>query len=302
MVDRSIVFYRWQSVNGQLPFTPSDVARQLASDIVRDQSKALVVGRDTTTAISVLDPGDADSRPWFKCSQFGRPNQPVEWSPGQSIRSLLMQDGHFAADVTHVCIWPDGFAAQDWHAHAPRLGRLAHLLRSQARGHVAFNTLFRPDMMATLARLRGRLRRVEIAITSPEYVDADRSGAIGTLFPAVFGHQAPSLSVAFGMGRYGPRDRYLDGATEEAVFSVAENAQEMVDRLVVAGYDPQAGRVVEVNLLTQRISQDISVGPNPEAVTLPDVTEIFEEMADARRTLDQDGLLAAAVEAQAMRA
>ena len=302
MVDRGVVFYRWQSVNGQAPFAPSDVARQLADDILRDPAKALVTGRDTTTAVSVIDPGGPDRPTRLQVLAVRtEENQPVEWSPGRTVRSLIMSDGHFAADVTHLSIWPDGFAAQDWHAHAPRLGRLAHFLRSQARGHVTFNTLFRPDMMATLQHLRGRLRRVEIAMTSPEYVDVDRSGVIGTLLPAVYGHQAPSLSVSFGMGRYGPRDRYIDSQTEEAVFNVAENAQDMVDRLVIAGYDPQVRRVIQVNLLNQRIARDVSVPPNPEAVTLPDEASIFEEIANARRDLDDEGLLAGALEAQAMR-
>jgi len=103
------------------------------------------------------------------------------------------------------------------------------------------------------------------------------------------------------MGRYGPRDRYIDSQTEEAVFNVAENAQDMVDRLVIAGYDPQVGRVIQVNLLNQRIARDVSVPPNPEAVTLPDEASIFEEITNARRDLDDEGLLAGALEAQAMR-
>lgn len=212
-----------------------------------------------------------------------------------------MQDGHFATDVTHVTIWPDGFAAQDWHGHAPRLGRLAHFIRSQSRGSVVFNNLYRPDMLQRLERLRGRLRKVEMALTSPEYADQDRAGVIETLLPAVYGHRAPSITVNFGMGRFGPRDRYLDDQTEDAVYSIAENAQEMVDRLVVHGYDPQAGRVVRVNLLSERIGHDVSVPPNPEAATLPDEDAIFAEVLDIRRQLDDEGLLSGALEAQAMR-
>jgi hypothetical protein len=168
--------------------------------------------------------------------------------------------------------------------------------------YVTFNILYRPDMMTTLRRIRGHLRKVEIALTSPEYVGMDRSGVIGSLFPAVYGHRAPSLAVSFGMGRYGPRNRYIDNEVEEAVFQIAENAQETVDRMIISGFDPQVGRVIQVNLLSERVGNEVSVDPNPEATTLPDETLIFEEIADARRALEDTGLLQGALEAQAMRA
>jgi hypothetical protein len=104
------------------------------------------------------------------------------------------------------------------------------------------------------------------------------------------------------MGRYGPRNRYIDNDIEEAVFQVAENAQEMVDRMIISGFDPQAGRVVNVNLLTERVGHEVSIEPNPEAVTLPDERLVFDEIADARRTMEDEGVLEGALQAQAMRA
>jgi hypothetical protein len=303
MVDTKVVFYRWQSANAQAPFVPHEVASRLERAIVADPSQALVVGQDTTTAVRVLDAGGPDAPTRLQVLAVrGEDNQPVEWSPGQTVRSLIVSEGHFTADVTHVCIWPNGFAAQDWHGYAPRLNRLAHYLRQQANAHAIFNTLYRPDMMTTLHRIRGHLRTVEIALTSPEYANIDRSGAIGTLFPAVYGHRAPSLSVRFGMGRYGPRDRYIDHETEEAVFAVAENAQDLVDRMIISGYDPQVGRVVNVNLLSERVGKEVTVEPNPEAATLPDEQLIFDEIFQARSELADEGLLDGAPQAQAMRA
>jgi len=303
MVDRRIVFYRWQSVNAQAPFVPHEVAHQLEASTAQDESQALFVGQDSTTAVRVLNPGSPQAATQLQLLAVRtEDNQPVEWTPGQTLRTLIMSEGHYTADVTHVCIWPDGFAAQDWHSYAPRPGRLVHFLRNRANAYSIFNVLYRPNMMTRLHRLRGHLRTVEIALTSPEYVDLDRTGVIGTLFPAVYGQRAPSLSVRFGMGRFGPRNRYIDNDIEDAVFQVAENAQEMVDRMIISGFDPQVGRVVQVNLLNERVGHEVSVEPNPEAVTLPDEQLIFDQIADARRTMEDEGVLESALQAQAMRA
>jgi len=40
----------------------------------------------------------------------------------------------YPSDVSHVMIWPDGIAAQDLHANAPRVGRLSFYLRHQVHG------------------------------------------------------------------------------------------------------------------------------------------------------------------------
>lgn len=303
MVDRKIVFYRWQSVSAQNSFVPYEVAERLDLAVLADESRSLLVGRDSATAVHVLRYGDPGAPTRFQLLAVRHEgDQPVEWSPGQTVRSLMMSEGHYTADVTYVCVWPDGYAAQDWYTYTPRLSRLANFLRNQLSEHVAFNTLYRPDMMTKLDQIRGHLRSVDMALTSPEFADVDRAGTLGAFIPAIFGHAAPSLSVKIGMGRYGPRKRYLNEVTEEAIFQIAENAQEMVDRLIISGYDPRSERVIQVNLLKERIGQEISVDPNPEAATLPDEEAIFEEIVSARQALEDEGMLERAAEAQAMRA
>lgn len=297
MVDRRIVFYRWQSANAQVPFIPHESAHLLADAIAADESASILVRSDSTTAIRVLDPGreNVPSRIQLLAVR-NKDDLPVEWSPGQTIRSLVMADGYSTADVTHFLIWPDGFVAQDWHNFAPRPSRLAQMLRVKAGAHASINVLYRPDMLASLMRLRGHLRSVELAITSPELVDVERPGMMATLFPAAFGHRAPSLSLRLSMGRFGPRDRYIDSQTEEAVFQIAEQAQELVDSMTVSGVDPDTGRKLSVNLLKERIGQEVSVEPSPDAENIPHEQFVFDEMLDVRRDLDDQGLLQAAVD------
>jgi hypothetical protein len=105
----------------------------------------------------------------------------------------------YPSDVSHATIWPDGIAAQDLHANAPRVGRLRFYLRHQVHAYLTFEPLDQPDMLARLQRLRGHLRGVEISLTRPEYVDPNR-GKFGTLIPAIWGPRVPSVSVHVGMG------------------------------------------------------------------------------------------------------
>ncbi len=82
--------------------------------------------------------------------------------------------------------------------------------------HVRFDALYREDMLTKLKALQGHIRSVEVAMTKRH---PDQSGGVfGTLIPETFGHRAPSIRFTLGMGRYGPRDRYLDGETEEQIF------------------------------------------------------------------------------------
>ena len=302
MVERRLTYYRWYSSNAERPFLPYEAAATLRANIERDPAASVVRRRDSITAVQVLAGGDAATPSRFQVlSVRHEDDRPVEWSPGQNVRTLIMDDGYSTADVTYFTLWPDGYAAQDFHSYAPRPSRLAQLLKLRVGAHVSFNVLYRRDMMEKLRRLRGQLRTVELAITSPELADAQHVGMMATLFPAAFGAQVPSLSIRLGMGRYGPRDRYLDAQTEEAVFQVAENAQELVDSLSITGIDPSTERSATVNLLQERVGHTVDVEPNVDATSLPDEKAIFEAMDDARQELDALGLLQTASEAQPVR-
>jgi hypothetical protein len=103
------------------------------------------------------------------------------------------------------------------------------------------------------------------------------------------------------MGRYGPRDRYLDEATEDAVFQIAENAHEYVDRLVVTGIDEQTGRSERLNLLSERIHQEVELPFKKNRDGVPDEAATFAAMDSAYADMKAGGRLDDAVEAQLMR-
>jgi hypothetical protein len=212
-----------------------------------------------------------------------------------------MANSHYTADVTHVVIWPDGIAAQDMHRNAPRLGRLSYYIEKKLSGYVNFDPLYRPDMYEKLQRMKGQLRGVEFALTRPEYLSRQRPGAFSTLLPAVYGSKVPSIQVRVGMGRYGPRDQYLDGQTEDAIFAIADSADELVDKLIVRGKDPRTGRIDTINFLTERLSSNVTLERSSANPSLPDPDKTFAQMEGAYRRFQSEGKFWDAIRTQAKR-
>jgi hypothetical protein len=166
---------------------------------------------------------------------------------------------------------------------------LSFYLRQMVNAYLSFTPLYRPDMLDRLRRLRGQLCGIEVSLTHPEYLADDR-GAFGTLLRAAFGQRAPSVGVRIGMGRRGPRDRFLDGATEESVFRIAEDAHDQVDRLIVFGRDPATGQTERVNLLSECVEVTLELAVRPDVPALPVAQDAFRELASAYRSFKLEGL------------
>lgn len=302
MVARQLVFYRWSAPEAKPPFIYDQALTELDEKIQGDPEFAVVTKDDVTTAVRVVAAGsETDPAKVQLLALRSADNRPSQWKPGEPLGPLPLLDDQYPADVTHVMVWPDGIAAQDLHTNAPRLGRLSFYLRHQVSAYVSFEPLYQPDMIARLRQLQGQLRGVEISMTHPEYLGTDR-GAFGTLIPAVFGSRAPSVGVHIGMGRRGPRDRFLDGGTEAAVFEIAESAHDQVDRLVVAGKNRATGKTEHVNLLNERLHVKVDIMARPDVPALPDEDQVFQELNGAYRAFRTQGLFERAVQAQAMRA
>ncbi len=103
------------------------------------------------------------------------------------------------------------------------------------------------------------------------------------------------------MGRRGPRDRFLDDATEEAVFQIAEDAHDYVDRLVVFGRNPTTNRTERVNLLSERLHERVEIPARSNAPALPVVELVVEGLSAAYRSFRDQGLFEKAIQAQATR-
>jgi hypothetical protein len=301
MVPRQLVFYKWSSVNTKPPFEYHHALKELHDKIEGDPQFAVMQNDDVTTAVEVVSSG-TEARPGKLqlLALRDEDNRPSQWKPGEALSALSMPTDWYPSDVSHVMIWPDGIAAQDLHANAPRVGRLSFYLRHQVHAYVTFEPLYQPDMLARLQRLRGHLRGVEISLTRPEYVDPNR-GTFGTLIPAIWGPQVPSISVHVGMGRRGPRDRFLDDATEESVFRIAENAHDFVDRLVVFGKNPETNLSERVNLLSERLQERVDIPARADAPALPVADLVFQGLEAAYQTFRGQGLFERAIQAQATR-
>lgn len=301
-VDRKIVFYSWSSIDGKPAFDPERTIRVLSERIEQDPSFAVIRKNEVDTAVEVVPPDREAQSVRLQILALRSPNnRPSAWAPGQKIAAIPMSKNHYTADVTHVSIWPDGIAAQDLHGNAPRLGRLSFYIAKKLSGHVSFDPLYRPDMYEKLARMKGQLRAVEFALTRPEYLNQKQSGTFSTLLPAAFGAKVPSVQVRVGMGRYGPKDRYLDEDTEEAVFSIAESADELVDKLIVRGRDPRSGRVEKINFLTERLVSHVTIPRSLSNPALPDAENLFAQMERAYGRFKDEDKFQKAVRAQPKR-
>jgi hypothetical protein len=301
MVARQLVFYKWSSINAKPPFEYHHALKELHDKIEGDPKFAVVQNDDVTTAVAVVSVG-AETQPGKLqlLALRSEDNRPSQWKPGEELSALTMPTDWYPSDVSHVMIWPDGIAAQDLHANAPRLGRLSFYLRHQVHAYVTFEPLYQPDMFTRLQLLRGQLRGVEISLTRPEYVDPSL-GTFGTLIPAIWGPRVPSVSVHVGMGHRGPRDRFLDEATEESVFRIAEDAHDTVDRLVVIGKNPTTNKSERVNLLSERLQERVEIPARTDAPALPVADLVYEALAATYRSFRDQGLFERAIQAQATR-
>ncbi|GGZ27061.1 hypothetical protein [Streptomyces avidinii] len=225
MLKRSLIFHRWGSVAGKPDFIPTDVATALAAAISADSEFAILDSGDAVTAVEVVDVGLGTSPTNLRLFALrGADDRPFKWDSQGSVSPISLRDSEYPADVSHVSIWPDGTCAHDYAKNVPRISRLSSFLRRKLNSHVKFDALYREDTREKLKAMEGQLRSVEVAMTR-RGGEASSGGVFGTLIPENFGDKAPSIRFTLGMGRYGPRDRYLDGETEEQVFSLAEQGR-----------------------------------------------------------------------------
>lgn len=301
MVARQLVFYKWSNVNAKPAFEHHHALTELRNKIEGDPQFAVVQNDEVTTAVEIMSPGTETAPAKLQLLALrDEDNRPSQWKPGEPLSALAMPTDWYPSDVSHVMLWPDGIAAQDLHPNAPRLGRLSFYLRQQVRAYVTFEPLYQPDMFARLQQLRGHLRTVEISLTRPEYADSKR-GVFASLMPAVFGERVPSVAVRLGMGRRGPRDRFLDDTMESGVFEIAEDAHDYVDRLVVFGKNPVTNKTERVNLLSERLQERVEIAARSDAPGLPVAELIFAQLEVAYRSYRAQGLFERAIQAQATR-
>ncbi|MET8557644.1 hypothetical protein ABZV64_22195 [Streptomyces sp. NPDC004959] len=300
MLKRKLVFHRWVSVGGRPAFDPRDVAARLRSRVAADGDFAVFDSGDAVTAVEVVQVGSEGDPTNFKLYALrNADNRPFKWDSTGSARPISFRPHEYPADVSHVSIWPDGTCAQDYAKEVPRLSRLSLFLRRKMNAHVKFDALYREDMLTKLKSLQGQIRSVEVAMTKRH---PDSSGGVfGTLIPETFGERAPSVRFTLGMGRYGPRNRYLDGETEEQIFSLAEQADDFVSNMIIRGRNSSTGRVETVNLLQERLQTEANFSRSSDVPSLPNAAEVFRALEQSYQVFQRDGKIASAVQGQQMR-
>ncbi|MFB6948661.1 hypothetical protein ACFCXP_03400 [Streptomyces niveus] len=300
MLKRRLIFHRWGSVAGKIDFNPQDVASNLRNAIGADGDFAIYDDGDAVTAVEVVSVGSASAPTDLRLFALrGANDRPFKWDSAGSVSPISLGDHEYPADVSHVSLWPDGVCAHDYGKSVPRLSRLSLFLRRKMNAHVKFDALYREDMLEKLKNMAGQVRSVEVAMTQRPPDSED--GVFGILAPENFGRRAPSVRFTLGMGRYGPRDRYLDGETEEQVFALAEQADDFVTNMIIRGRNPATDRVETVNLLHERLQIEANFRQSGTVSSMPDPSEVFLALDNAYKEFQRDGRIASAVQGQKMR-
>lgn len=197
VIDRRCYISSWTSIDGRAVFEPWAVATKLVDMANADPAEVILEYSEAVTAVVgclVVAAVGSESSP-TRLQLLALRNyedRPLQFSPGSPLSAINLPRGYFTADITHVVLWPDGFAAQDFHSEAPRLSRLSTYLRKQLSVFVQFDSLFDPSIVDHLADIAGEIRSVDIALTSPGRSSAVNQGVFSNLFPSAFGDRAPS--------------------------------------------------------------------------------------------------------------
>ncbi|MEV0991835.1 hypothetical protein [Streptomyces sp. NPDC049949] len=301
MLKRSLIFHRWGSLAGKPEFVPSQVAASLVAAISTDSDFAILDAGDAVTAVEVMNIGVGSEPTNLRLFALrGADDRPFKWDSQGSVSPISLRDSEYPADVSHVSIWPDGTCAHDYAKNVPRISRLSVFLRRKLNSHVKFDALYREDMLEKLKAMEGQMRSVEVAMTRRGGA-ASGGGTFGTLIPASFGEKAPSVRFTLGMGRYGPRDRYLDDETEEQIFSLAEQADDFVSNMIIRGRSRVTGQVESINLLQERLQVPVEVRQSAAVSSMPEPSDVFLELDQAYKGFLRDGKIASAVRGEKMR-
>lgn len=301
MLKRKLVFYRWTSLDPAKPFDPHSTMGRLADEMKQIREFEILDSGDYKSAVLPTFFSDRSKAVRIQMlSLRGGTKLPVKWRPDSPLKSIPLLDGEYSADVTHICIWSDGIAAQEYHSNAPRMGRFSEFLRKKLDTKIFVDGLYNPNMFAKLDDLHGQVRSVQLALLKPETWNQNRRpGALQTLIPAFAGRKTPTLRLTFGMGRYGPRDRYLDADVEEAVFEIAERAHEQVDTMIIRGTSRRTGRSEQVDLLNERVHEEVELRADDDVPSVPVADDTFKAIEKARISMDSVNLLRDAIQAQA---
>lgn len=298
MIRRKLTFSAWQPALANRDFDRVAAATALEA---LPQADAILRHDGAMTSVVIREVGSGTKPTVFQVlALHDEADRPNTWEFGQPAKTITLPSGTYTAFITHVVLWPGHVAGHDMWANAPGLGRLSLFISQRTDERVMFRPLFDPSLRERLDDLRG-WRGVDIAIHDPEKRQAaKRLGLLGGLLST----KVPTFHITMGMGRKGPRDAYLDPEVADQLLGEIDHAEELFDGLIIRGHSKtektKAGnpKLIEINLLTERLHEVANLTADTSATNLPDAAETVEELTRVRRKMDNDGRLGKALEAR----
>jgi hypothetical protein len=299
-IKRRLVFSAWANAIEKQPFDRLAAAEAIAAlspeDVVLEHGEAL-------TAVELIQRGSDEKPTRLRVlALHDAKSAPSSWRAGEGASVINLANGRYSAFMTHVSLWPNKIAAHDAHANAPGLGRLGVYLHHLAGQKVLFRALYEQGLADQLADLKG-IRGLEIGIHSPHKAQSTNDGMVGSLLPRL-AKKVPSMRISFGMGLKGPRNAYIDPEIAELVYEVSDKAEQLFDSFKVKGQSKTiktpkgAAKTITVNMLSQRLCVEVDLPRSTDNPSVPEQADLFKAITRGKRELDENGALAAAVEAR----
>lgn len=301
VIKRGLTFVAWADASERKPVDLDVLKNQLQQNNPEEQ---VLAHGGALTAIDQFKCDAAGVQRFQLLALHDAENAPSEWGPGAGATPISLKQGCYTAFITHVMIWPDRVAAFDRHPNAPGLSRLATYVKERAGERIVFRALYERDLKARLEDLRGA-RGIEYSIHDPHKraALARQNGMFASLLPTV-SQRVPTVRVAIGMGRKGPRDAYLPDELHDQVIEMADHAEEFFDSLIIGGHSKSEvsasgkPKSVKINLLSERLQIDADLPRSADMPNLPERKAVYRALRAARQQLDQSGRLQDAVEAR----
>lgn len=277
------MFNKWSASEKQVDIVA--IGQALRDYIRNNPDGSLLESGDRRTAVTVIHIPTSGSGEPLELQLFSLRDAsglPVQYTPGRPLADFKLPDGSFAGDVAHIALWNEGWVAQDWYRDVPRLTRLTEYLRKKVNLKIVTQPVYDRDIASQLKDVRGQIRSVVIS-NNPKHAK-HFEGVFATLIPKVAGESVPSFTINLGMGRYGPRDRFLAEDLTDAIYDEIETNLDTFDSFIIRGKSKSTGKIVEVNLLKQRIRTDVEIPPMRGMPGIPDMERMFVALRSSYAT------------------
>jgi hypothetical protein len=288
-VHRKLTFYVCHDVNLDEPFDRLAAAADVKDlegtpDEIFDDDGSLI-------AVLVHNKGTKTSLTRFKLLPLrDYDNRPLRYRPGIAPSPIRLRQGEYTSDITHVAIWPDGYAAYDAHGHAPGPSKLAAYLKAKCGHRVDFVALYDRGLIDRLKALDG-LTSVDFSITRPDKAQRAADSKLGVfagLRSARQGLEEVSFGTRISVGR--TKDRRLDDGLQADILELVPQAEDYFDSLRVTGVDKRTGERVEINVLQTRVHRAKDLARAKSGGDWPDSGKCFSALEDAKREIGRKEL------------